>query len=88
MAAVLNSGQHSSRACKALVPIVLNVVPPPTDRIRYVPATARTVPYIAAQQQFQPATVMRCNRCVNHINVLLLGDIFITPQPRICAHKR
>ena len=85
MAAVLNSGQHSSRACKALVPIVLNVVPPPTDRIRYVPATARTVPYIAVQQRFQLATVVHWNRCVNHINLLFLCDIFIAPKPPIHA---
>ena len=87
-AAVLNSGQHSSGARKAAVPIVLNVVPPPTGRIRYVPAGARTVPCMAVRQRFQPVTVVRSNGCVNHINVLFPCDIFVGPKASIRAPKR
>ena len=47
---------------------------------------ARSVPYMAVQQRFQLATIMHCNGCVNHINVLFLCDIFIAPKPPIHAH--
>ena len=56
---------------------------PPDNRIR----CCHTVPYMAVRKRFQPATVVRCNRYVNHINVLFPCDIYIGAIAAAGANK-
>ena len=91
-AAVLNTGPHSSLSRDSLARWALCAQPqrsamaapsrcatgdpafnPPDNRI----GCCHTVPHMAVRKRIQPATVVRCNRYVNHINVLLSCDIYI-----------